>query len=138
MADMVTSDDGERRVLIVDDDQTVRALLHILLELEGFVIVGEATNGVEAISLAAESTPAFVVLDYSMPLLNGDLTAMAMKVHTPGVRIVAFSSGLEETPPWADAFVPKESIKEVGPLLRKMIGVPAKPLIAIDQEPGAE
>ena len=62
------------RVLLADDHTIVRQGLRLLLQREGFEVVGEAANGAEAVRLATETTPDVVVLDYGMPLMNG-LTA---------------------------------------------------------------
>src|SRR5947208_14857778 len=59
------------RVLLADDHTIVRQGLRILLQREGFEVVGEAANGVEAVRLATETVPDVVVLDYGMPVMNG-------------------------------------------------------------------
>ena len=59
------------RVLLADDHTIVRQGLRILLQREGFEVVGEAANGAEAVRLATETVPDVVVLDYGMPLMNG-------------------------------------------------------------------
>jgi len=58
------------RVLLADDHAIVRQGLRLLLQREGFEVVGEAVNGQEAVRLAAESCPDVAVLDYGMPLMN--------------------------------------------------------------------
>jgi DNA-binding NarL/FixJ family response regulator len=63
---------GVIRVLIVDDESLVRAGLRALLEHEGDVeIVGEAANGLEAIELARRERPDVILMDVSMPMLDG-------------------------------------------------------------------
>src|SRR5258705_11071609 len=59
------------RVLLADDHAIVRQGLRLLLQREGFEVVGEAVNGQEAVRLATESCPGVAVLDYGMPLMNG-------------------------------------------------------------------
>lgn len=51
-------------VLIVDDDDNIRHLLRLLFEMSDFAVVGEASNGLDAVRLAIKHTPRFVVLDY--------------------------------------------------------------------------
>src|SRR5918997_3832828 len=92
-----------RSVLIVDDEVEVRHALRLLFEIEGFTVVGEASDGDEAIDLATELEPSFIVLDYSMPHVNGHDAAVEIRKSVPGSRIVAFSALLESKPVWADA-----------------------------------
>lgn len=67
--------------LIVDDDPDIRALLQTVLGLvHGFEIVGEATNGEEAIDLVIELQPELVLLDVLMPVMDG-LTALPLIKH---------------------------------------------------------
>jgi DNA-binding NarL/FixJ family response regulator len=58
-------------VLVADDHQLVRQGLKALLEREGFKVVGEASNGQEALKLAETLHPEVAVLDLAMPMLNG-------------------------------------------------------------------
>lgn len=108
-------------VLIVDDEDEVRHALRLLFELEGFTVIGEAANGVEAVSLARAHQPDFVVLDYLMPRMNGDATAELLRALSPQVRIVAFSAALDTAPEWADAFLNKSRISDVAPLLTALL-----------------
>ncbi len=63
---------GRVRVLLVDDHPVLRAGLRVLLDLEeDLEVVGEATSGEEAIGLVRELRPAVVVMDLSMPGMNG-------------------------------------------------------------------
>jgi DNA-binding NarL/FixJ family response regulator len=59
------------RVLLADDHPIVRQGVRVLLERDGFEIVGEATDGREAVQLARETKPDVAVLDLMMPHLNG-------------------------------------------------------------------
>src|SRR5256886_13287458 len=52
------------RILLADDHEIVRQGLRLLLQREGFEVIGEAANGQEAIRLAAENCPDVAVLDY--------------------------------------------------------------------------
>jgi CheY-like chemotaxis protein len=113
--------DATATVLIVDDDDEIRHVLRLLCETNGMNVVGEAANGVEAITVALRERPAFVILDYKMPRLDGEGTAELLRTIIPESTIVAFSAMLEETPDWADAFLNKKRIGEVAPLLRSLI-----------------
>ena len=111
----------EPTVLIVDDDEEVRHVLRLLCETNGLKVVGEAANGVEAVAIAMRERPGFVILDYMMPRLDGEGTAEILRTITPESKIVAFSAALEEQPSWADAFLNKERVGELAPLLQSFI-----------------
>ena len=112
---------SSRSVLIVDDDEEIRHVLRLMCEMEGFQVVGEATNGVEAVPMALNHQPAFVILDYLMPRLNGDETARMLRTIAPETKIVAFSAVLDSKPDWSDSYLNKERISEVAPLLERLI-----------------
>src|SRR2546428_3639026 len=71
------------RIFLADDHEIVRQGLRLLLQREGFEVIGEAANGQEAIRLAAENCPDVAVLDYGMPLLNGIGPARAIMPMCP-------------------------------------------------------
>jgi len=75
------------RVLLADDHIIMRQGLRTLLEREGFEVVGEASNGREAIQLSGTTHPDVAVLDLSMPLLNG-IDAAREIVKTDGATKV--------------------------------------------------
>lgn len=58
-------------VLVVDDHPMIRLAVRLLLERDGYSIVGETDNGVDALHLAREFTPDLVVLDIGIPRLDG-------------------------------------------------------------------
>lgn len=118
---MGTAGAASKSVLIVDDDEEIRHVLRLLFETEGMEVVGEATNGVEAVPLALQHQPDFVILDYKLPRLDGEGAAEIMRAVIPGTRIVAFSAILDAQPRWADAFLNKQRITEMMPLLRSFI-----------------
>lgn len=117
----VTEDNGSKTVLIVDDDEEIRHVLRLLCETEGLDVVGEAENGVVAVPLALKHQPDFVILDFMLPRLDGEGAAEILRSVTPNSKIVAFSAILESRPVWADAFLNKERITELMPLLRSFI-----------------
>jgi CheY-like chemotaxis protein len=108
------------RVLIVDDDGGTRHLLALMFLVEGFDVVGEAENGLEAVRMAVETQPDLIVLDYRMPVMRGDEAARLLRALVPDARIIAFSSVLESKPDWADAFLNKERVEEIMPLMTKV------------------
>lgn len=80
------------RVLIADDHALVREGLRVLLAANsGISVVGDAGNGRDAVRLAAELDPDVVVLDVSMPDLNGLEAARMIRVKRPATRIIMLS-----------------------------------------------
>ncbi len=76
------------RVLLADDPQIVREALRALLESEGLLVVGEASDGQAALRLAVAERPDVAVLDLTMPVLNGIDAARAIFRDAPGTRVV--------------------------------------------------
>ncbi len=112
---------GTPTVLIVDDDEEVRHVLRVLCETEGYSVVGEASNGVEAVPIALKHQPNIVILDYMLPRLDGEGAAEILRTLTPDSKIVAFSAILDRQPAWADAYLNKERIGDLAPLLSTLI-----------------
>mgnify|MGYP000203293175 CR=1 FL=1 len=85
------------RVLIVDDHPLTREALASLLEQHGFEVVGQAGDGEEAIATAARLRPDLVLLDLTMPGMNG-LTALPLvREAAPECEVVVLTaSGTEE------------------------------------------
>ena len=86
------------RVLIVDDVPQVRQELRSLLTLAGeaqpepgMEIVGEAANGVEAISQALRLQPEVILMDLEMPVMDGFLATRQIKMQRPDCRVIALS-----------------------------------------------
>ncbi|MGH2730087.1 MAG: response regulator [Actinomycetota bacterium] len=104
-------------VMIVDDHEGVRVALRALLGIDDLAVAGEAADGLEALTLAARVRPDVVILDGAMPRLDGAGAAPLLRALLPGVRILAFTSGCDAQPDWADAFLPKDRIHEVADIL---------------------
>src|SRR5690606_19845438 len=82
------------KVLIVDDEMLIRQgiINYIDWEQEGFQIVGEASNGQEAMQMIGEFSPHIVVTDIVMPIMDGiDLVREAKKAY-PHLEIIVLSS----------------------------------------------
>lgn len=80
------------KVILVDDHTIVRRGLAALLQLEGgYTVVAEAANGEEALRCAAEVTADVMILDLSMPRLNGLETTRRLKRQYPQLRILLLS-----------------------------------------------
>jgi len=79
-------------VLLCDDAAGFRALLRYTLEDDpAIVVVGEASDGRSGIDAVAALRPDVVLLDLSMPLLEGLDAIAAMRDRSPGTRVVALS-----------------------------------------------
>ena len=77
------------RVLLADDHRLfVEALEAILEPDERITVVGHAGNGVEAVELARELEPDVVLMDISMPVLDGIEATKRLRDETPGVRVL--------------------------------------------------
>jgi len=86
---------GKRRVLLVDDVADLRFLLRVVLETDGaFQVVGEAGDGVAAVELASRLAPDVIVLDLSMPTMDG-LEALPKLRETVPAAAIAVLSGFE-------------------------------------------
>ena len=68
------------RVLIVDDDPAIRLICSVNLALDGYDVI-EATNGQEALQLAFSSSPDLLLVDLSMPVLDGFGLAAALRAN---------------------------------------------------------
>jgi DNA-binding NarL/FixJ family response regulator len=80
------------QVLIVDDSPQVRQELRTLLTLAGEIeIVGEATDGLEAVRLAGALQPDVVLMDLEMPVMDGYEAARQIKSRWPACRVVALT-----------------------------------------------
>jgi DNA-binding NarL/FixJ family response regulator len=81
------------RILIVDDSAVIREKLRSLLERHaGWGVCAEAMNGVDALEKAQECHPDLVLLDVSMPVMNGLECARHLKQFMPSVPLVIFTS----------------------------------------------
>src|SRR6185295_15624570 len=79
-------------VLISDDHTIVRAALRVLLEAAGdIVVVGEATNGQQALDETKRLHPRVALLDLAMPLLNGIEAARRIVREVPSTKVLVLS-----------------------------------------------
>src|SRR5258707_5149926 len=76
------------RILVVDDGDMVRNIIEIFLEHAGFEVYGEAADGVEAIEQAKKLKPDLIVLDLSMPRMNGAEAGSVLTTTMPEVPII--------------------------------------------------
>ena len=80
-------------ILIADDSRLIRdALRRLFRNEEGFTVCGEAENGKEAVDKAKELQPDLILLDLSMPIMNGLDAARVLKRLMPEVPVIMFSA----------------------------------------------
>lgn len=85
------------RTLIADDHKVVRRGLRGFLELDpSLEVVGEASNGEEAVAMALRLEPDVVLMDLLMPVMDGIEATREIRHRLPGVEVVALTSVLED------------------------------------------
>lgn len=80
------------RVLIVDDHPFIRAGVRLVLSQEGFEVTGEADNGIDAVQMARESSPDLIVLDISIPRLDGLEVIGRLNGVASGIKVLVLTS----------------------------------------------
>ena len=81
-----------KSVLIADDHEMIRkALCELFASQKDFEVCGEAENGKEAVEMAHVFSPDLILLDLSMPVMNGIEAACELKRTMPMVPIIVFS-----------------------------------------------
>jgi DNA-binding NarL/FixJ family response regulator len=84
------------RIVLADDHAVVRQAVRLLLTGAGFEVVGEASNGHEAVRLTHELEPDVAVLDVVMPVLNGLDAAREIQHASPRTRAILLTSRHDE------------------------------------------
>ena len=88
------------RILIADDHSLFRDGLRSLLASQGHEIVAEARNGREAVALAQEKQPDLVLMDISMPEMDGLTATRQLTSLMPEVKVVILTASEDE---WSSA-----------------------------------
>ena len=92
-----------KTVLVVDDNAAIRhGLRRVFTSEADFDVCGEAENGQDAIEKAQALRPDLIVMDLSMPVMNGIDAARALKTLMPSVPVIMFSE-------YSDVFSKKEA-----------------------------
>ena len=79
------------RILVAEDEALIRMDLVEMLQVAGYEVVAQATNGQEAIDLATEHKPDLAILDVKMPVLDGISAAEKIIEIAPVLMLTAFS-----------------------------------------------
>lgn len=83
---------ADKTVLLVDDAAFMRMMLKDILTKNGYSVVGEAENGVKAIERYKELKPSLVILDITMPEMDGIQAARGIKAIDPNATIIMCSA----------------------------------------------
>ena len=82
---------GPTKILVADDNQLIRSIVRRIIETQDLVVCVEAVNGSQAVDLAEKHRPDLIIMDLSMPDMNGLDAAWKLKGAMPKVPIILFS-----------------------------------------------
>jgi DNA-binding NarL/FixJ family response regulator len=85
------------KILIADDHALFRDSLRSLLEAHGLEVIGEAKNGREAVELARKLKPEVVLMDLSMPEMDGLAATRLISADQPDVKVVVLTASDEDS-----------------------------------------
>ncbi|MDQ3876736.1 MAG: response regulator transcription factor, partial [Actinomycetota bacterium] len=88
--------DPRVRVLVVDDDEAMRRMLDLMLLHTPVELVGEATNGAEAVEKARTLGPDLVIMDLMMPVMNGAEATRVIVEELPDTTVLGFTAADDE------------------------------------------
>jgi DNA-binding NarL/FixJ family response regulator len=105
------------RVLVVDDQPAfLRAMVAVVTETPGFVVVGRAGSGEHALEMAAESAPDLVLMDVNLPGMDGLAATRRLRAGAPAPVVLLLSTYDEDagaqfvTASGAAAYLPKSTL----------------------------
>ncbi len=82
----------EKTILIADDAAFMRMMLKDVIQKAGYEVIGEAGNGAEAVRLYRELKPAMVLMDITMPEMDGIEALKEIRAEDPSARVVMCSA----------------------------------------------
>jgi CheY-like chemotaxis protein len=101
-------------VVVADDAAGIRALMSTLLSLEpDFDVVGQASDGAEAVDLVSKLHPDLLVIDVTMPVMSGLEAIQAVRVCSPSTRVVVLTGERRALPDGARAQIEKGTPNDV-------------------------
>jgi DNA-binding NarL/FixJ family response regulator len=116
------------KILVADDNPVIRKMLSRILESEkAYEICAEAADGREAIDLAVEYSPELIILDLSMPNVNGLEASRELKKLMPAVPIILFTlhaditNILQSAYPSVDRVISKSNAKDLMGHVRSLL-----------------
>ncbi|MCK5672033.1 MAG: response regulator [Spirochaetales bacterium] len=80
------------KIIIVDDLSFMRDAIKHIVEKENMLIIGEAENGLEAIKMYSELSPDIVLMDITMPVMDGLVSLKHIKEFDPGAKVIMCSA----------------------------------------------
>src|SRR5881275_26759 len=92
-----TAENGEVRVVLVDDHDLFRGGLRDLFEAQGLTVVGEASDGEGGVELAGTLAPDVVVMDLNMPGISGVDATRQILEQAPLARVIVLTISAEDT-----------------------------------------
>jgi two-component system chemotaxis response regulator CheY len=84
-------------ILLADDAQVIRLMLNRILVDAGYTVVGEAANGRQAVELYRQLHPDLVIMDITMPEMNGIEAVKAIREEDPKAKIIICSAMGQKT-----------------------------------------
>lgn len=87
----------EKKVLVVDDAAFMRVSLKMMLEKNGFQVIGEAENGSEGIQKYIELQPDIVTMDITMPEMDGIESLKGILQHDPKATVIMITAMGQES-----------------------------------------
>lgn len=86
---------GDVRVIIVDDNDTTRAMLRAIMRSEGIEVIGEAKDGASGMEMIRRQTPNLVCLDVMMPDVDGIEILSRIKEERPELRVLMITGSTD-------------------------------------------
>ncbi len=87
----------QRRILIIDDEPSLAALLSEVLEIEGTYVVDRAFDGLEGLRKYKEFSPDLVIMDINMPVMNGYDSSRQIKAYDQDARILVLTGNVSDS-----------------------------------------
>lgn len=120
-----------KRILLVEDEEPLRACLRMMLEVEGHQVT-EASNGAEALNLFTIGQFDLVVTDFQMPVMKGNMLAVNIKLLAPSLPILMITASpraRREAENPVDALLNKPfAVTELHCALRKLLSARPEPV----------